>query len=271
MKRAPNAQGGESRDPARCRNGRRHRRAAGGVRPAARAEHAGAIAAGRRGRSPQRRPRHVVFTARGTSDHAALYGAYLTEIRLGIPAGLASPSRDHRLRRPPRPARRAGHRGQPERRLARPDRGGPGRPRVRARSPSPSPTTPDSPLAAGRRAARRRRRRARAGGRRHQDLHRRAARAAAARRGRPGRRRHAAGRRAGRAGPRCPSSPTGVLADPTAGRARRALPVRRPARHHRPRVRLPDRPRGGAEAHGDVLPGRRSRSPAPTCCTARWR
>src|SRR5947209_12998053 len=37
-------------------------------------------------------PRHVVFTARGTSDHAALYAAYLTEIRLGIPAGLASPS-----------------------------------------------------------------------------------------------------------------------------------------------------------------------------------
>jgi glucosamine--fructose-6-phosphate aminotransferase (isomerizing) len=39
-----------------------------------------------------RGPRHVVFTARGTSDHAALYGAYLTEIRLGRPAGLASPS-----------------------------------------------------------------------------------------------------------------------------------------------------------------------------------
>jgi glucosamine--fructose-6-phosphate aminotransferase (isomerizing) len=38
------------------------------------------------------RPRHVVFTARGTSDHAALYAAYLTEIRLGLPAGLASPS-----------------------------------------------------------------------------------------------------------------------------------------------------------------------------------
>jgi glutamine---fructose-6-phosphate transaminase (isomerizing) len=38
------------------------------------------------------RPRHVVFTARGTSDHAALYAAYLTEIRLGVPAGLASPS-----------------------------------------------------------------------------------------------------------------------------------------------------------------------------------
>jgi glucosamine--fructose-6-phosphate aminotransferase (isomerizing) len=37
-------------------------------------------------------PRHVVFTARGTSDHAALYGAYLTEIRLNIPAALASPS-----------------------------------------------------------------------------------------------------------------------------------------------------------------------------------
>ena len=40
----------------------------------------------------RRQPRHVVFTARGTSDHAALYGAYLTEIRLGVPAGLASPS-----------------------------------------------------------------------------------------------------------------------------------------------------------------------------------
>ncbi len=37
-------------------------------------------------------PKHVVFTARGTSDHAALYAAYLTEIRLGLPAGLASPS-----------------------------------------------------------------------------------------------------------------------------------------------------------------------------------
>jgi len=40
----------------------------------------------------RRGPRHVVFTARGTSDHAALYGAYLAEIRLGLPAGLASPS-----------------------------------------------------------------------------------------------------------------------------------------------------------------------------------
>jgi glucosamine--fructose-6-phosphate aminotransferase (isomerizing) len=39
-----------------------------------------------------RGPRHVVFTARGTSDHAALYASYLTEIRLGLPAGLASPS-----------------------------------------------------------------------------------------------------------------------------------------------------------------------------------
>ncbi|HET6214918.1 MAG TPA: SIS domain-containing protein [Micromonosporaceae bacterium] len=48
------------------------------------AEIAGAIAV--------HRPRHVVLTARGTSDHAALYGAYLAEIRLGLPAGLASPS-----------------------------------------------------------------------------------------------------------------------------------------------------------------------------------
>jgi glutamine---fructose-6-phosphate transaminase (isomerizing) len=43
-------------------------------------------------RVAERRPRHVVFVGRGTSDHAALYGAYLTEIRLGIPVGLASPS-----------------------------------------------------------------------------------------------------------------------------------------------------------------------------------
>ncbi|RKN39939.1 SIS domain-containing protein [Micromonospora endolithica] len=55
------------------------------------AEHAGAIARVA-AVVAERRPRHVVFTARGTSDHAALYGAYLTEIRLGLPAGLASPS-----------------------------------------------------------------------------------------------------------------------------------------------------------------------------------
>ncbi|GAA0802610.1 glutamine-fructose-6-phosphate transaminase [Spirilliplanes yamanashiensis] len=39
-----------------------------------------------------RRPRHVVFVGRGTSDHAALYAAYLTEIRLGLPVASASPS-----------------------------------------------------------------------------------------------------------------------------------------------------------------------------------
>ncbi len=55
-----------------------------GPNTAAIAQVAGAVAA--------RRPRHIVFTARGTSDHAALYAAYLAEIRLGIPAGLASPS-----------------------------------------------------------------------------------------------------------------------------------------------------------------------------------
>jgi glucosamine--fructose-6-phosphate aminotransferase (isomerizing) len=39
-----------------------------------------------------RKPRNVVFVGRGTSDHAALYGAYLTEIRLGLPVASASPS-----------------------------------------------------------------------------------------------------------------------------------------------------------------------------------
>jgi glucosamine--fructose-6-phosphate aminotransferase (isomerizing) len=40
----------------------------------------------------RRAPRTVLFVARGTSDHAALYAKYLAEIRLGLPAGLVSPS-----------------------------------------------------------------------------------------------------------------------------------------------------------------------------------
>lgn len=44
------------------------------------------------GRIRQHSPRFVLFAARGTSDHAALYAKYLAEIRLGLPAGLASPS-----------------------------------------------------------------------------------------------------------------------------------------------------------------------------------
>ena len=39
-----------------------------------------------------RRPKFVLFVARGTSDHAALYAKYLVETSLGLPAGLASPS-----------------------------------------------------------------------------------------------------------------------------------------------------------------------------------
>lgn len=37
-------------------------------------------------------PRFVLFAARGTSDHAALYAKYLTEVLLRLPAGLVSPS-----------------------------------------------------------------------------------------------------------------------------------------------------------------------------------
>lgn len=40
----------------------------------------------------RRSPRFVLFAARGTSDHAALYAKYLVELRLGLPCGLASPS-----------------------------------------------------------------------------------------------------------------------------------------------------------------------------------
>ncbi|MGL6233874.1 MAG: SIS domain-containing protein [Segniliparus sp.] len=43
-------------------------------------------------RIAQFRPRHVLFAARGTSDHAALYAGYLFETLLGIPSGLLSPS-----------------------------------------------------------------------------------------------------------------------------------------------------------------------------------
>jgi glucosamine--fructose-6-phosphate aminotransferase (isomerizing) len=53
--------------------------------------HAGAIAE-IAAEVARRRPRSVKFVARGTSDHAALYGAYLTEIRLGLPVASASPS-----------------------------------------------------------------------------------------------------------------------------------------------------------------------------------
>ncbi|WP_433385857.1 SIS domain-containing protein [Actinoplanes sp. CA-142083] len=53
--------------------------------------HSGAIA-GIAAEVARRKPRSVMFVARGTSDHAALYGAYLTEIRLGLPVASASPS-----------------------------------------------------------------------------------------------------------------------------------------------------------------------------------
>src|SRR4051794_15140447 len=39
-----------------------------------------------------RRPRFVLLAARGTSDHAALYAKYLTEVWWGLPAGPVSPS-----------------------------------------------------------------------------------------------------------------------------------------------------------------------------------
>ena len=48
--------------------------------------------AGTAARIREHGPRFVVFAARGTSDHAALYAKYLAEIRMGLPAGLASPS-----------------------------------------------------------------------------------------------------------------------------------------------------------------------------------
>ena len=43
-------------------------------------------------RIAERAPRFVLFVARGTSDHAALYAKYLVEIQHQLPAGLVSPS-----------------------------------------------------------------------------------------------------------------------------------------------------------------------------------
>lgn len=40
----------------------------------------------------KRSPRFVLFVARGTSDHAALYAKYLVEVTHQLPAGLVSPS-----------------------------------------------------------------------------------------------------------------------------------------------------------------------------------
>ena len=76
--------------------------------------------AGRRRRLTGAAPRFVLLAARGTSDHAALYAKYLVEIGLGLPCGLAVAVDVHRVRRPARPAGRAGGRGQPVRRVARP-------------------------------------------------------------------------------------------------------------------------------------------------------
>ncbi|QGK68512.1 SIS domain-containing protein [Allosaccharopolyspora coralli] len=43
-------------------------------------------------RITERRPRFVLLAARGSSDHAALYAKYLTEVLLELPAGLVSAS-----------------------------------------------------------------------------------------------------------------------------------------------------------------------------------
>jgi glucosamine--fructose-6-phosphate aminotransferase (isomerizing) len=40
----------------------------------------------------ERRPRHIVLAARGTSDNAAQFGRYVLEITTGIPVSLAAPS-----------------------------------------------------------------------------------------------------------------------------------------------------------------------------------
>ena len=60
---------------------------------AGRPDHAAAASCGTvRARIWTRPPRAVLFVARGTSDHAALYANYLVQTALGVPAASASPS-----------------------------------------------------------------------------------------------------------------------------------------------------------------------------------
>ena len=65
--------------------------------------------------SPRSHPTMVLFVARGTSDHAALYGKYLTEIVAQRPAGLVSPSTMTAYGARPEPGAGADGRGQPVR------------------------------------------------------------------------------------------------------------------------------------------------------------
>ena len=177
--------------------------------------------------------------------------------------------RDHRLRRPARPVRRTRRRGHPERRLARPDRGAPGGPGARRAHPRRH-QQPRLAAGRGRRAARST---SRAGHERAVAATKtytaellallllvegvRAGDGALPRRRARGPRRAAGAGRGGR-WPTTPppSSPPRYRFAGAAG-------------HHRPGVRLPDRPRGRAQADGDRRTCRRSPSPAPTCCTAR--
>ena len=195
-----------------------------------------------------RAPRFVLLAARGTSDHAALYAKYLVEVSLGLPAGLASPSTMTAYGARPDlsdvlllTVSQSG--GSPDLietvRTARAgrghDAGGHEQPGQRSWPRRPSSTSTSWPAPSRRSRPRSRTRRScwpcgsssrcTAAGTRS------AASAAAGGGpvpGRPARR----GRRAGR-----------------------ALPVHRSAGHHRARLLLPDGPRDGAEAHGDLVRG----------------
>ncbi len=166
------------RRPTRRTDGRGHPRAARCPRHPARRRRR----PDRRGGRRRRRPAAAVRAA-GRPRHLRPRGA-LREVSRRDPARPAGrprvPVDADGLRRPAGPARRAGGRGEPERRIARPRRLGGGRPVLwradRRRDQQPG-------LGARRRrgVARRRARRARAGGRGHQDLHRGTARALPAR------------------------------------------------------------------------------------------
>ena len=192
-------------------------------------------------------PRFVLFVARGTSDHAALYAKYLTEIVHGRPAGLVSPST------------MTAYGARPDLRdtlMIGVSQSG-GSPdlvqslqvaREQGALTVAVTNKPGSPLAAGGRAAPGRAGRPGARGGRDQVLHRPAARAVPA----------AATTSSAATGRRAevlPELGRQVLEhDAGGGRAGAALPFRQPPGQHGPRLLLPDRPGGRAQADGDLLP-----------------
>ena len=192
----------------------------------------------------------TVLVARGSSDHAAIYGRYLLEPATGRPVALAAPSLPRSTTRRSTTAAFSPWRSASPGARPRSPRCSSGWPRpARARSPSPTSST-----ARWRRGRRRGRaaRRDRAGRSGHQDVHRPGARVRD-----PGRGTRPRALRRGRLGAAARGARDRARR-PAAGRRRRRRHRRR-ARpdHRRARLLLSDGARGRAQAQGDRRAARR--------------